>query len=295
MITTRLIRVDPEFKVDFRKTWSPPINLTVPSAIGKRKISPFFGVIISFALSLRAWISDASQFSSSSMSATKISPFQSLPQTVHIQTKLESWLVFRRNRMMFNHWRQTGLLVLSTVFQIALHMVFSHLSRGLEHFADVSNVPSHQPTIFHPSQIATAQQKSLLQFCVLLCLSATPFVSDRRGVDVKWVHDMSSQDLPKFQRIVCVMSDFRFSDGSRKISQTPLRPLRSLGFTRIKLYPLSGYILYHECVSVFSKFTSFTEYFVICCYPVTSALPAKRTRNLGSLALFAISAFSGSE
>ena len=91
------------------------------------------------------------------------------------------------------------------------------------------------------------------------------------------------------------IDDFRFSDGSRKISQTPLRPLRSLGFTRIKLYPLSGYILYHECVSVFSKFTSFTEYFVIWCYPVTSALSARRTRNLGSLALFAISAFSGSE
>ena len=38
-----------------------------------------FGVIISFAWSLRACISHASKFSSSSMSATKISPFQIPP------------------------------------------------------------------------------------------------------------------------------------------------------------------------------------------------------------------------
>ena len=37
---------------------------------------PFLDVIISFALSLRAWISDVSKHSSSSMSATKMSPFQ---------------------------------------------------------------------------------------------------------------------------------------------------------------------------------------------------------------------------
>ena len=43
-----------------------------------------FGVI-TFALGLRAWISDGSKISSSSMSATKVSPFQIRPLTMHIQ------------------------------------------------------------------------------------------------------------------------------------------------------------------------------------------------------------------
>ena len=39
----------------------------------------------SFAMSLRAWISDVSKFSSSPTSATKSSPFQILPHTRHAQ------------------------------------------------------------------------------------------------------------------------------------------------------------------------------------------------------------------
>ena len=39
----------------------------------------FWGDNTSFALSLQAWISDASIFSNSSMSATMMSPFQILP------------------------------------------------------------------------------------------------------------------------------------------------------------------------------------------------------------------------
>ena len=41
------------------------------SAIGYMKFSPLLDVIISFALSLPAWISDAYKFPASSMSATK--------------------------------------------------------------------------------------------------------------------------------------------------------------------------------------------------------------------------------
>ena len=54
-------------ELDFRKTWSLLDNLTVPFAIGDRT---------SLALSLRARIFDVSRFSSSSVSATRISPFQ---------------------------------------------------------------------------------------------------------------------------------------------------------------------------------------------------------------------------
>ena len=61
------------------------------------KCSPFLEVNISFALSLRAWISDASRFPSSSISATQMSPFQSLPATnahprnIHGRTFLPNW------------------------------------------------------------------------------------------------------------------------------------------------------------------------------------------------------------
>ena len=54
-------------------------SFTVPSAIGNVKFSPFLGVVTSFALNLRAWISDAFEISSSSMSATKMCPFRTHP------------------------------------------------------------------------------------------------------------------------------------------------------------------------------------------------------------------------
>ena len=49
--------------VDLLRTWSPRDNLTVPSAIGKIKFHHFLGANTSLALSLLAWISDASIFS----------------------------------------------------------------------------------------------------------------------------------------------------------------------------------------------------------------------------------------
>ena len=86
---------------------------------------------------------------------------------------------------------------------------------------------------------------------------------------------------------------FGFSDGWRNFRKLLSCLLRCLN-------PLSGQILYHDCVSVtVSRFTSFTQNFVICCYQITklfcskywisSAFSAKRTCNFGSLAYFAIS------
>ena len=137
-------------KVDVRISWSPPDNLTLPIWDWEDKVFTIFGVIISFALSLRAWTSHASEFSSSSMSGTKNISFRNSTRTQCISkeysrwrrfTKLmESWLVFRRNKMIFHHWT-TELLVLCMVLQIAVHMVFSHLTGGREHLANNSNIP----------------------------------------------------------------------------------------------------------------------------------------------------------
>ena len=68
-----------QIKEDVLRTWCPPESFTVPSAIGNMKFSPFMGVNTSFALSLFAWIPDASISSNSLMSATMMSPFQIPP------------------------------------------------------------------------------------------------------------------------------------------------------------------------------------------------------------------------
>ena len=71
---------DPGLTWDVLRSWSPPESLTVPSSIGKINFSPFIGVNTSFAVSLSARISDASICSNSSLSATKMSPFQIPPR-----------------------------------------------------------------------------------------------------------------------------------------------------------------------------------------------------------------------
>ena len=102
-------------KVDVLRTWSPPDKMTVPSAIGNIKKDHHFGSVhISFALSLQAWISDASTFSNSSTSATKprclLSRFS--PRTRHdrgifevnfLAELMQSRQVFGRNRVIFDH------------------------------------------------------------------------------------------------------------------------------------------------------------------------------------------------
>ena len=65
----------------------------------------------------------------------------------------------------------------------------------------------------------------------------------------------------KFQGIVRVNA-IRLQE----LLQAPLCFLRSFCFARIRLDPLGGQVLHHDCISmIVSRFTSFTENFVICC------------------------------
>ena len=99
--------------MDVLRRCSHPQILTVPSATGNMKFPLLCGVNTSFAFSLRAWSSDASISSNSSMSATMMSPFQ-IPHRVQYITEGFTWqdiwtkltysrLVFRRNRVTFDH------------------------------------------------------------------------------------------------------------------------------------------------------------------------------------------------
>ena len=69
--------------------------------------------------------------------------------------------------------------------------------------------------------------------------------------------------LAKFQGIVS-RNDFRLPVWLQELLQAPMCFLWSFCFTRIRLDPLSGQVLHHDCISVIvSRFTSCTANFVI--------------------------------
>ena len=105
----------------------------------------------------------------------------------------------------------------------------------------------------------------------------------------------------KFQEVVSV-NDFRLPIRLRELLQAPLCFLRSFCFARIRLNPLGSQVLHHGCISmIVSRFTTFTENFVICCYQVTKnfctrfdstkASSARCPCDFGRLADLAISVF----
>ena len=105
----------------------------------------------------------------------------------------------------------------------------------------------------------------------------------------------------KFQGIVSV-NDFRIPIGLQELLQAPLGFLRSFCFARIRLDPLGGQVLYHDCISVIvSRFAIVTEDLVICCFSVTKifctrygsaiASSARGPCNVGPLTDLAFSVF----
>ena len=79
----------------------------------------------------------------------------------------------------------------------------------------------------------------------------------------------------KFQGIVSV-NDFRLPIWLQELLQAPLCFLWSFCFARIRLDPLGGQVLHHDCKSMtVSRLTTFTENFVICCYQVTKNICTK--------------------
>ena len=69
--------------------------------------------------------------------------------------------------------------------------------------------------------------------------------------------------LAKFQGLVSA-NDFRLPIRLQELLQAPLCFLRSFCLARIRLDPLGGQVLHHDCISIIvSIFTTFTENFVI--------------------------------
>ena len=154
------------------------------------------------------------------------------------------------------------------VSQNVSRMEFSHQTRDLVRFADRYNNPWNRPPIFIQTWLQQYGRGAFF-FTLRTALSAIPFVSDLCGVNVQWFQERSSQALLDSKELSVFLS-FGFLSGSKNFLQAPLCFLRSICFARIWLDPLGGQVLHHDCISMIaSRFTTFTENFVICCYQVT--------------------------
>ena len=62
----------------------------------------------------------------------------------------------------------------------------------------------------------------------------------------------------------------RFLFGSKNFCKLLCVSWEIFCFARIRLDPLSGQVLHHDCISmIVSRFTLFTKNFMVCCYQVT--------------------------
>ena len=152
-------------KVDGLRRRSPPEVLPVPSATRNMKLSPFIGVNTSFALSLLAWISDASISSNSSPAKKKQNRGICLVRLL-LQIDVISICPSQRKGDI-RPLLQTVSLVRLRAFRTAFRMESPHQTRDLECFADSSNTPWNPPTIHCPDLCATIPQMSLPSLCAL--------------------------------------------------------------------------------------------------------------------------------
>ena len=254
----------------------------------------FMGVNTSLALSLLAWISDASIRSNSSMSATRMSPFQ-IPSAFNASPRNFTGKTFGPNWCNLD-WSFTEIGWYSTIAPNGYYWSVKWYSEPLligclpirqdifNVFADSNNTPWNPPTIRCPDLIATVPQMSFL-FTLRTALSAIPFVSDLCGVDVQRFQERSSQYLPNSKGGVVSVNDFWFAGRLQELLQAPLRFLRSFCLARIRLDPLGGQVLHHDCISmIVSRFAIVTEDLVICCYQVTNIFSTRYGSAIASSA-----------
>ena len=155
--------------VDFFSAWSPPDGFTVPSATGKMNSSPLSSNITSFALSLLTWISDASISSSSSRSATCMSPFQILPvynakpRKIAGSTFFPNWWIrdWSFVEIKWHSTKEPNGMIGPFNGSPKRRSVSSRQTSDLEYFAAGSNIPWNPPTNFHPGLTATIPHTSL--------------------------------------------------------------------------------------------------------------------------------------
>ena len=180
---------------------------------------------------------------------------------------MDSWLVFRRDRVMLGQWTKRDNWSIKRFSKPPF--IWSPPIRQ-----EVLNVPKIGVT-FHRICTQTFIQTWLQQYgrCAFFysahCSFSNPICFWSMWCRRTIIPGKIFTSFAKFQGSVSV-NDIRFPIWLQELLQALLCFLRSFCFARIRLDPVGGQVLHHDCISmIVSRFTTFTENFVICCYQVT--------------------------
>ena len=172
---------------------------------------------------------------------------------------MNSSLDFRRNMATLNKWIKRNERSFKIILQHVSRLEFLFpsdkrswtLRRWEKHFIEFAHQFSSRPDWNNTAKIP----------CFTLCtaLSAIPFVSDLRGVDVQ--RFQSSQTWSNFEELSLSVT-FDFLSDSKNFWKLLCNSCEVFVFARIWLDPLGDQILHHDCISMIgSRFTSFTKNF----------------------------------
>ena len=181
---------------------------------------------------------------------------------------MDSWLVFRRDREIVNHqWTKRNdwsikrfsktsftwsLLIKQEILNVSQISIAFH---GIcpPFFIQTWPQQYRRCTFFHSAHYSFSNPICFQSvWCWRTMIPGKIFTS-----------------LANFQGTVSV-NDFRLPILLQELLQAPFGFLRSFCFARIRLNPLGGQVLHHDCISMLvSRFIIFTENYVICCNQVT--------------------------
>ena len=146
-------------------------------------------------------------------------------------------------------------------------MESSHQTKDLECFANRCSILWNLPTIFHPDLLQQYCRRTFFHSAYCSLSNTTCF----RSVWC-WRTMIPGKIFASFAKVQGIVSvnDFRLPIRLQELLQAPLCFLRSFCFARIRLDPLGGQVLHYDCISmIVSRFTTFTDNFVICCNQIT--------------------------
>ena len=142
---------------------------------------------------------------------------------------MDSWLVFRRDRIILNQWTKRNDWPFSMVLQNAFRTEYSHQTRDRECFADRFSIPWNLPTNFHLDLIATYSRGAFLYSAY--CSLSKPICFRSAWCRRTIIPGEIFTGFAKFQGIVSV-NDFRLPIWLQELLQAPLCFLRSFCFAR---------------------------------------------------------------
>ena len=176
---------------------------------------------------------------------------------------MQSWLVFRRITVTFDHCSRRYSWPVKTHSERPFIFCFPTSWEILN--VGQKAITFHKiRTIRHSDWTAIAQQMCPL-FHSAHCSFSNPISLRSVWYRLAMIPRKIFTNFAKFQRIVSV-NDFRLLIRLQKLLQAPFSFLRSFWFAQVRLDSLGGQVLHHNSVSmIVSRFTTFTENFVICC------------------------------